>query len=319
MHKISLSNIEFEGSNNAYLLDDGDELILIDTGLFSPDIYSELKQKISERGYNIKDITNILLTHWHADHSGLSGTIQKESGADVYCHKYDSPLITKKPSAFNELIQLTRDKFNTWHIPQSKFDPLFKVLEIGHKLGGISPNVIEFENGDTISLGTYSFSIIHVPGHTSGLSCFVMEGTNNVFVGDAVLPVYTPNIGGADLRVTSSLSKYYKSLLHLKTHNFDTFYPGHRHIIEKPNQRIEEILQHHRDRFNQIISLLLNAPLDIWSISTQIFGSLDGIHVLYGAGEIHAHLEYLESFDIVESHDGVYRLIISDILIEDIF
>ena len=56
-----------------------------------------------------------------------------------------------------------------------------------------------------------------------------------------------------------------------------------------------------------IVSLLTN-PTDIWNLSTRIFGQLDGIHALYGSGEIFAHLEYLEAMNLVTSSDGLYSL-----------
>ena len=307
MHRISLSNTEFEGKNNAYLLDDGNEIILIDTGLFSPKIHLEFQQELSNYGCSISDIDIILLTHWHADHVGLAGTIQEESGAKVYCHAKDSPLVQKDPSALHELLNLAEKRFEEWSIPPSKLDPLIDVLKLGHKLGGPPPHTTNFDDGDQIESENYTFSVFHLPGHTLGLSCFIPTETNLAFVGDAVLPVYTPNIGGADLRVTSSLSQYRDGLLRLRNQNLDVFYPGHRHEILTPTTRINEILQHHRDRLEQIISLLTN-PTDIWDLSTRIFGPLDGIHTLYGSGEIFAHLEYLESMKIVDSSDGLYSL-----------
>ena len=307
MHRISLSNTEFEGKNNAYLLDDGNETILIDTGLFSPQIRVEFQQKLSKYGYSISDIDTILLTHWHADHVGLAGTIQEESGAKVYCHVKDSPLVEKDPSALAELLHIVEKRFIEWHVPPAKLDPLIDVLKLGHRLAGPPPRTTDFDAGDQIECENYSFSILHVPGHTLGLSCFLLNETNIAFVGDAVLPVYTPNIGGADLRVTSSLSQFRDGLLQLQNNNLDIFYPGHRQKILSPNLRIDEILQHHRDRLDQIVSLLTN-PTDIWNLSTRIFGQLDGIHALYGSGEIFAHLEYLEAMNLVTSSDGLYSL-----------
>ena len=103
-----------------------------------------------------------------------------------------------------------------------------------------------------------------------------------------------------------------------QNHNLDIFYPGHRHKILAPNPRIDEILQHHRNRLDQIVSLLTN-PTDIWNLSTRIFGQLDGIHALYGSGEIFAHLEYLESMDLVTSSDGLYSLTAPSVDISTIF
>ena len=267
---------------------------------------------------NMVAVCKYLREKHDADHVGLAGTIQEESGAKVYCHVKDSPLVEKDPSALAELLHIVEKRFIEWHVPPAKLDPLIDVLKLGHRLGGPPPRTTDFDAGDQIECENYSFSILHVPGHTLGLSCFLLNETNIAFVGDAVLPVYTPNIGGADLRVTSSLSQFRDGLLQLKNHNLDIFYPGHRHKILEPNLRIDEILQHHRDRLDQIVSLLTN-PTDIWNLSTRIFGQLDGIHALYGSGEIFAHLEYLESMNLVTSSDGLYSLTAPSVDISTIF
>jgi len=50
------------------LVNTGDALVLVDTGLGSPD--SQLMPTLEELGVAPGDITNVVLTHWHPDHVG---------------------------------------------------------------------------------------------------------------------------------------------------------------------------------------------------------------------------------------------------------
>ena len=78
-------NIRYHGSLQNYLIDTGDEVILVDTGLPAgfPDgapeetapIYvgksiCEYMDALAALGYKPEQVTKILLTHKHADHSG---------------------------------------------------------------------------------------------------------------------------------------------------------------------------------------------------------------------------------------------------------
>ena len=92
-------NIRYRGSLQNYLIDLGDEVILVDTGLpvgtleESPDENSlaftgnNTKDYISafhELGYKEEQVTKILLTHRHSDHSGC---LNKFPNAKIYVNE----------------------------------------------------------------------------------------------------------------------------------------------------------------------------------------------------------------------------------------
>ncbi|MDZ7730045.1 MAG: MBL fold metallo-hydrolase [Natrialbaceae archaeon] len=93
MDRILLGNDEFEGRNAAYILADGDDLALVETGIATPPTRRQLFDGIEERGYQPEDVDDIVLTHWHPDHAGLAGEIQALSGATVYVHEADAPIV----------------------------------------------------------------------------------------------------------------------------------------------------------------------------------------------------------------------------------
>ena len=78
-------NIRYRGSLQNYLIDTGDEVILVDTGLpagtpeevpdetslaFTGKDICSYMEALAELGYKPEQVTKILLTHKHADHSG---------------------------------------------------------------------------------------------------------------------------------------------------------------------------------------------------------------------------------------------------------
>lgn len=299
MKLLTFENHEFEGRNNAYLFVSDGDITIVDTGIARPDIRDQLETGLAEHGLNVDDIDRIILTHWHPDHTGLSGDIQARSDATVHVHIDDAPLVQQNDEA---LQARQRTLFDEWGMPSAALDALRPHLAIG-EIAGRPPTVESFSDGDRIDVGSVELEVLATPGHTAGHSCFIFEGKTGreALVGDAVLPKYTPNVGGADVRVDQPLARYLHTLESIIEQNFSRVWPGHRECIDTPIERAREIIDHHRKRSQNVIEILSDVgPADAWTVSSHLFGGLEGIHILHGPGEAYAHLEYLERHGVVE-------------------
>ncbi|MFC7204087.1 MBL fold metallo-hydrolase [Haloferax namakaokahaiae] len=295
MERISLGNTVFEGSNNSYLLP-GDQLTLVDVGVSTDDVRADLYDGIEAAGYDVADIDSIILTHWHADHTGLAGELQAESGATVYAHAADAGLIAGDEDAHFAETDMREQRFEEWGIPQESLDELTDFLSILNDLMGEDADVTPFEDGDTIPAGDGELEVVHLPGHAAGLCAFAFDGDSGreAFIGDAILPKYTPNIGGADLRVERPLATYLDSLDRIVEEDFDRVWPGHRDPIDDPAGRARVIAEHHRERTERVLNVLSeHGPADAWTVSARLFGDLSNVHILHGPGEAFAHLDHL--------------------------
>lgn len=310
MERLSLSNAAFEGNNNAYLFHGGEETALVDTGDGMATTREQLTEHLNEHGVTFADIDHIFLTHWHGDHVGLAGEIQTESNAEVYVHAADAPLVESDEDAWADM-QATQERyFDHWRMPMEKQEILRDRLagpdETAEKL-----TVTTFEGGETFAFDGVELEVVHVSGHAAGLSMFEFETENGreIFSGDALLPVYTPNVGGADVRVDNPLEKYLQGLQRIVDSNYDRAWPGHRESIEEPADRAADIIHHHEERAWRVLDTLRRkGACDTWTVSAELFGELDDIHILHGPGESYAHLEHLER-DGTVIHDGTkYRL-----------
>ena len=145
-------SIKYRASIQNYLIDTGDEVILVDTGM--PDempeqeldenlmIYNGVKisdylTAFEELGYDVDEVTKILITHKHPDHSG---EIRKFPNAKVYLSKTEA-----------EALELEGD-----NIVPVEFNDSYK----------------NFPNAEKIADGVY---IIEAIGHTSGNSIVIVE------------------------------------------------------------------------------------------------------------------------------------------------
>lgn len=95
-------NIKYRASIQNYLIDTGDEVILIDTGFpeemqdpepnenmaaYNGKRISDYLTAFKKLGYEVDDVTKIIVTHKHGDHSG---EIRKFPNAKVYISKTDA-------------------------------------------------------------------------------------------------------------------------------------------------------------------------------------------------------------------------------------
>jgi glyoxylase-like metal-dependent hydrolase (beta-lactamase superfamily II) len=312
--RIQLGNTVFEGQNNIYILDD-DPATIIDTGIATPAIEQTLFDALAARGVAAADVDQIVLTHFHADHAGLAGEIQAESGATVFVHEADAPLVARAGSAWEEFESYRRDLFEQWEMPERPEDELTSYFERFPDRTGPAPSVTELTDGDEITVGDSDLQTVYLPGHTDGLCGFLLEraGREILFSGDALLPTYTPNVGGADVRVSDPLETYVDTLVRIVEMDPDIVLPGHREPIEDPAGRAREILHHHYDRTRRVVETLrTDGPADAWTVSEHLFGSLEEIHILHGPGEAYAHLTHLESYDVVSRTGTAYALVEED-------
>ena len=324
MERIRLENAVFEGLNNAYLFGTGpgEPTTLVDTGIAMDDAREDLRAGLEGHGIAFGDVEQILLTHWHYDHAALAGEIQRESGATVRVHEADAPMVEQDPETLAAVEERQRELFDRWGMPDGPREELLSFLDGQAHVRGEPATVEPFADGERFDLGSIELEAVHLPGHAAGLAGFAFDGDRGreLLSGDAILPKYTPNVGGADIRVDDPLAKYLGTLVEIIEGGYARAWPGHRDGIDEPADRAATILRHHRDRTERVLSIVReHGPIDTWGVSAELFGDLSGIHIIHGPGEAHAHLDHLATGGFVETTDGRYVTTTEDPDLDSLF
>jgi glyoxylase-like metal-dependent hydrolase (beta-lactamase superfamily II) len=91
---------------HAHLVVVDDGVVLVDTGL--PGRSARIVQALREARTAIGNVRTILLTHWHADHTGNAADLRRRSGARIVAHAIDAAVISgAEPLPLNALQRLS--------------------------------------------------------------------------------------------------------------------------------------------------------------------------------------------------------------------
>jgi glyoxylase-like metal-dependent hydrolase (beta-lactamase superfamily II) len=115
-----------------------------------------------------------------------------------------------------------------------------------------------------------------------------------MFSGDHILQKITPNIGWHSYSGSDPLGDYLQSLQATLELGTTQLLPSHGPLVEDPETRIYELLQHHDRRLQSCVEALGPTPTTAYGVSLQVFGtSLDAFGRWMALGETLSHLEHL--------------------------
>ncbi len=153
----------FEGllMGRVYLLEDDDGLTLVDSSI--PGAGEKILKQLQSAGHQPADIKRILITHAHPDHMGGLVDIHKASGAEIWCHELEKPVIEGEKA-----VARPERRFRA---PETKYQslPVSRTLQDKDHLpilGGLQ--------------------VIFTPGHAPGHISFWHEERRLLIVGDTI-------------------------------------------------------------------------------------------------------------------------------------
>ena len=264
------SPFTFRGTGT-YVVGDG-EVAVIDPG---PDLDEHVAALLA--GLSGEQVTHILITHTHRDHSPAAAALKAATGAPTY--------------GFGP------------HAGGKRGDP---AVEEGGDWD-FAPDVT-VHDGDAIAGAGWRFEAVHTPGHTSNHLCFALPDQGILFSGDHVMGWSTSVIAPPD----GEMSAYMASLDKLLGRSDAVYWPTHGPAITEPQAHVRAFVAHRREREAGILECLAAGSGRIDAIVDKLYVGLQpGLRRAAGRS-VHAHLIDLAGRGIVESEgpptiDAVYR------------
>jgi len=215
-----------------------------------------------------RNVTHVLTTHHHMDHSPLAIPLARDHGCKVYGYG-----VQIRPPEGGEVR-----------------------LEAGDDLS-FKPDV-EIRSGDVIKGDGWTIEAIHTPGHTSNHLCFALKEENVLFSGDHIMGWSTSVVSPPD----GHMGDYLDSLERIKDRHFDRIWPTHGPSIDAVDI-FEAYIDHRMKREAQILEALNSGLTQIMDIVEKLYVDVDRRLYPAAAHSVLSHLIHMRETGRVAAND----------------
>jgi glyoxylase-like metal-dependent hydrolase (beta-lactamase superfamily II) len=171
---------------------------------------------------NGEEVSHILVTHTHHDHSAAARVLQARTGGKI--HAFD-----RHGSGRHERGLVVEEGADWGFVPD-----------------------IEISDSEMIEGHGWSVEAIHTPGHTSNHLCFHLREENALFCGDHVMGWSTTIVSPPD----GEMRPYVQSLRNLLDREDAVYWPTHGPPIRDPRPFVAALIDHREHRLEQILDCL---------------------------------------------------------------
>ncbi len=281
---------------NLWLLRDGDDWTLIDTGI-ADEATRFFWTDFIENGLDCGTIRRLIATHFHPDHMGLAGWLCARTGAAFWATRTEwltaRSLVHDESTAFVEAGRL--------------FDRLAGLGEQEIEARAARGNLYRqrvlappasytrVQDGQIIEIDGDPWQVLIGRGHAPEMMALYQADRSLLLAADQVLQRISPNIGvWPGEPEADPLADFLESLAQFRTLPEDTLVlPSHGQPFHGLHQRIDELISHHEARLTRAEETAAVGQT-AKSIMPSLFDrELDAHQLGFAIGETLAHLNYL--------------------------
>lgn len=302
---------------NVWLIEEDAGWTVIDTGCATPEILATWEELLAGpmRGGRI---VNVVATHGHVDHIGLSGMLVERFDADFIgtfaewvwarlSHTHDIPGSSTAHHAY--LIHNGFDEDAARRLVSSRK----RFIDLSTPLPGW---IREIRGGEQITLGGRTWEVIVAGGHAFEHASFYDREAKVLIVGDHILPKISPVIAVYEMVPRADpLGDYLDSFARFDMVADDALVlPSHGLPFFGVRERIAQLRAHHRSRLDATVDFL-RQPRSCVDLTREMFPHVEGPeNIGFALGETLAHVNHLVRRGVVadispNSANALYRVV----------
>ena len=313
--KVPIPNSPLQATN-IYLLQGDKSFTLIDTGWDSKTAFNSLNRQLAEVGVGFRDISQIIVTHAHLDHYGLTEKIKQVSDAKILMHQAEGVVLRSRYAVDKKFLDEVVIWFRLNGVPERMLAAVHGPIRGFGDNAPAQPDVL-LNGEETIASGDFNLKVIWTPGHSPGHICLYEPVRKILFSGDHVLPSITPNVSLPPNAISNPLGDYLKSLLTVQKLAVELVLPGHEDVFRNLSNRVDEIIHHHEKRSAEILEAMKHTEMTAYQVANLVtwmpeqggvkHDDLAPIAKLAAVSETLAHLKVMsvEKKVITSDHDDI--------------
>lgn len=252
--RVPFENIS-TNDTNCYIVRDGDDTLVVDTGAPSDEGFAILDAALAELGVD-RARAAFFLTHLHLDHAGLVDRIALP-GARLYVSPVDFEAVRASRAASS--YDSVRRAFVAEGVSPSDASGYARYAVEPRLFDASRLTLVPSCEGDAIDVGRYRFRVVETPGHTPGHLSLYEPQSRILFSGDHVLFVISPSIAlfpdGAD-----GLQAYLDSLDKVRRLACRRLFVSHGEPRDDFEARIDWLAAHHLERLDETRAIVRENP-----------------------------------------------------------
>lgn len=200
-----------------YLVDFGDELVMIDSGAGNSS--SQLDRNIEMLGLKPSKLTQIILTHCHIDHIGSATYFREKYKSEIVIHELDARALE------------TGDSMKT---AANWYGTTFPPTRVDRKLKGAH---------EILMFGKEDLHCLHTPGHTPGsISVYLDRAGQRILFGQDIH-------GPFNRAFDSDIAAWRKSMNVLLLLEADILCEGHFGIYQ-PKNKVRDYIERYLEEYD---------------------------------------------------------------------
>jgi len=287
-------------SINFYLVKGNDSLVLIDAGLNNTVCWNTLNDTLHNNGFDLSDLSHILLTHHHNDHVGLVNPIISKHSIPVYAHPLSFPRLRR----CDKFIQMRIDFFDQLYQEMGCGKAGTKQVE--HLRKAANSNLaqrLECDLFNIFELPLKDFDIVEIPGHAPDQVAFFNRKKRQLLSGDLLINHISSNAlvePNSDGKRTHSLAIHVESLRKCFELPADTVYPGHGELIKNHRKLIQKRLEGVERKAEKFLALIQSGRRTASEVAETYYKDIYKKQFSLVMSEVIGHLDLLEEQGKVE-------------------
>lgn len=296
---------------NLWLLEDGDEWVIVDTGLHtsaSKDVWNSVIDNVLDG----RRVSKIIVTHMHPDHIGMAGWLTEKFACDLWMSEQEFTTCQQFIAGIGEQAE---EIFTDFYVAAGAIDkdnnPV-KARASGYSriIYPLPDSYHRLQEGDTLTINGREWHIVTGNGHSPEHVCLHCPSLNALLSGDQAISRISSNISVWPFEPEANpLQQWLNSCRDLqnKLPNDLLILPAHQEPFYGLHARLNQLIDGHEEGLERLYEYLATPKTATECFSVLFKRKFNDDINLMAVGESLAHLNYLLSEQRIKKQkiDGI--------------